>query len=915
VTSTSGGSFPGFDAVPVGARFYRADLHIHSYGGSSDVTDEAMTPAAIVAQALQRGISLIALTDHNSITNVGAVLEEAEKTGGAVVAVPGVEVTTSDGHVLVYCAPDRLDDLERWLNSLKWLQEDGGERYTRTTIDGVAQLTAAFGSICIPAHVGRKNTGFLTKAPHHESQAIFECREIRAVELDLPEHAAWFTPEDESEGHEQRAEYLQKRHAAFASSMSRPALARVLFSDAHDRAHIGKTRDGREKLTRFKMDTPSFEGLRAALLDPDARVVLEEPLPDRYPRIVGIRYIGGFLDGQEIAFAPNLTALIGGRGAGKSTALEALRCGCTGSWSEISGSDAWPESVQIEYVDPLGQAHLIQRDAATGAAYEILEGEAVPIDVPLEGYEQDRVADIIRSFEKEPLKLLMFFDQYLDTGSVQERLEELTDELDRNAEALLKVYNAPKELATARDRLKAVKNRIKVAEQSKAREALEFRRTLNAERQVRDTVRDELATLKASLEQTPTRLDLAAIAEQAGIENIETAAARTIMAGVDASEGEDNLRDLLAELASELASWRQAALSGYDAHRVRLDAVLARWDAREKRIEGRIQEIVGQLRAKGINPDLKTLNSLANEESQTQALIVQLARASTERVSLLKERDSLLKQLRKEQERLTTMRTSLGKRLAKKFAAAGVGFDVGIKFKEGEVVDLYESWLRARIVNRFFRGERVADFCRAIHPIDLAADVRVGRADRLLSLRDQRSATFFANKAEADEFIAMLAAAPGALFEAEALLRADRAEITLTVKDGTKTIPVKFKNLSFGQKAAILLGVVLFSDGLHPLVIDQPEDHLDSAFIYETVVRTLRQVKERRQVIVATHNANIAILGDAELLVPLRSWAGKGLIQDRGSVDGPKTRAQAVKTLEGGVEAYRRRGEMYGLNT
>jgi ABC-type lipoprotein export system ATPase subunit len=44
-------------------------------------------------------------------------------------------------------------------------------------------------------------------------------------------------------------------------------------------------------------------------------------------------------------------------------------------------------------------------------------------------------------------------------------------------------------------------------------------------------------------------------------------------------------------------------------------------------------------------------------------------------------------------------------------------------------------------------------------------------------------------------------------------------------------------------------------------VIDQPEDHLDSAFIYDAVVKTLRKVKERRQVIVATHNANIAVLG------------------------------------------------------
>ena len=93
----------------------------------------------------------------------------------------------------------------------------------------------------------------------------------------------------------------------------------------------------------------------------------------------------------------------------------------------------------------------------------------------------------------------------------------------------------------------------------------------------------------------------------------------------------------------------------------------------------------------------------------------------------------------------------------------------------------------------------------------------------------------------------------------------------------------------------------------------QPEDHLDSAFIYSAVVQTIREVKERRQIIVATHNANIAVLGDAELLVPLRSWQGRGKVVDRGSVDNPDSRDRACRILEGGRAAYQRRGQMYGF--
>ena len=72
--------------------------------------------------------------------------------------------------------------------------------------------------------------------------------------------------------------------------------------------------------------------------------------------------------------------------------------------------------------------------------------------------------------------------------------------------------------------------------------------------------------------------------------------------------------------------------------------------------------------------------------------------------------------------------------------------------------------------------------------------------------------------------------------------------------------------LSKGQKAtAILLLIMLEPEA--PLIIDQPEDDLDNRFITEGVVPMLRDAKPRRQFVMATHNANIPVLGDAELIV------------------------------------------------
>jgi ABC-type lipoprotein export system ATPase subunit len=75
-----------------------------------------------------------------------------------------------------------------------------------------------------------------------------------------------------------------------------------------------------------------------------------------------------------------------------------------------------------------------------------------------------------------------------------------------------------------------------------------------------------------------------------------------------------------------------------------------------------------------------------------------------------------------------------------------------------------------------------------------------------------------------------------------------------------------------------------------PLIIDQPEDDLDNAFIFSSVVATLRSIKERRQVILVTHNANIAVLGDSELILPMRRENDCGKAVQRGSIDNGATK-------------------------
>ncbi len=121
-----------------------------------------------------------------------------------------------------------------------------------------------------------------------------------------------------------------------------------------------------------------------------------------------------------------------------------------------------------------------------------------------------------------------------------------------------------------------------------------------------------------------------------------------------------------------------------------------------------------------------------------------------------------------------------------------------------------------------------------------------------------------------------------------------------------------FSKLSLGQQQSVLLALMLSSKSNAPLIIDQPEDNLDSEFIYHSLVPVLRMAKERRQIIVISHNANIAVLGDAEQIIILKSTAERGRIVSRGSIDDAETREAACNILEGAREAFERRATIYG---
>jgi hypothetical protein len=144
-------------------------------------------------------------------------------------------------------------------------------------------------------------------------------------------------------------------------------------------------------------------------------------------------------------------------------------------------------------------------------------------------------------------------------------------------------------------------------------------------------------------------------------------------------------------------------------------------------------------------------------------------------------------------------------------------------------------------------------------------------------------------------------------------------DFELNVKHGiSNEVTYRKRNeLSLGQRAVGMLLLILHGatelGETRPLLIDQPEDDLDNVYIYQTLVKEFQRLKKTRQLLIATHNPNIPIAGDAENILVLESDGDSGWVQNWGSIDREEIIKKVLQILEGDREAFMRRAWKYDL--
>lgn len=338
-----------------GARFLRADLHIHSFGefGSYDVTDHTMTPEAIVDKAIEKSLGIISITDHNEIQNVNTALNYAQ--GKPILVIPGIEVSTTQGHLLLYF--ETFKNLRDFFGKLT-ISED-----RKTCNQGIAEcldLANQHGGIGVLAHI-ELESGFEKTIGRFGPQIeeVLKQPNLKGLEISSKVSVDHYTDKD-TDDNRKRLIKLRREHLSLDVNIDLPKL---MSSDSHTLDKLGVNADGEKKLTRIKVDELNFHSFKIALLSHESRIRLEDLIPEQRPVLRSIKLDGGLLDNVQIDLSSNLTCIIGSRGAGKSTLLEAIReaSGNT-SKARVVDSDMWPQEIKLVYEDEAGQIIEFRRD-------------------------------------------------------------------------------------------------------------------------------------------------------------------------------------------------------------------------------------------------------------------------------------------------------------------------------------------------------------------------------------------------------------------------------------------------------------------------------------------------------------------------------------------------------------------------
>lgn len=947
-----------------GLRWLKCDLHMHNpldnnwTGQRCDCIDTMANQFAAACYAER--LDVIGMTSHSYCglqfySYLSKALQRLEiSTGHRITLFPGFEITTSVGlgvHFVCLFNPQttNIDHIiSRIGGNLSLIGTNESVRIQKNLKDILIDIQELNNGIVILPHVFSKH-GLLdgNTYPKEFMSIDFKLQNLYAVEVNKP--ISQMNPNFQKlfrSGKDCIEEW--KRDIPIATVMSSDCKQ----LNAKDENGYALPNSIGYRYTWIKMSLPSVESLKQAFLDHGSRISINDRSPsefNKYPYILSIKVENSkFLEDQEVFFSPSLNCIIGGRGSGKSSLLEYLRL----ALRKDSGNELRGDAKTKERIGRI--RNTLQYDNGSGKITVVWQGhEGVQETVvwnngqSLPSEQQEDVETFYKGlpasfFSQQQLTHMTAAEKYDDNKQQAQRLQDLIDgffpdkmrELDREEtsirQQISEAFEQQKHIKGIEKEISQLKQEYAMLEkQCNARQELQApaqRHQLLA--QERQRLSELLSSPFKPWEQWLIDTERNSANRVAGLQN---------KAQLEIQYPHENeilyadifINSCIADTAKNISAWI-VKFNNDVQHYINSEP----WPAIFEELNSSNAEFKAKLAEKGLTEaDIAHLQDLLENKKKYENLINEKQLAMDERKKSAPSPELLLSSIyhiwnqqfmiRKEAVTMANKHTSGGQE-SYKVIEVTVDYQADNKdfLEQWETltpdkrVKLGMAWVSIgnKIFSTYLQQRLIPD------NIVLSGNPQIlynSPWEIIQQALNENNIAMIANwigRVEPDLpglFISHLSSRQEDWEKLRSTRIKDAVDLTLYRSDLSAAGMISKSTLSDGQRNTAALVLLLSQAETGPLIIDQPEEELDSEFIYNELLPLIRDKKEKRQLIFATHNANLPVNGDSELVYAFEARENKGKCLAQGGTDRKDVADAILKIMEGSAEAFRRRKNKY----
>lgn len=923
-----------------GSKWYKCDLHLHTVA-SKCFQDQSITAKQWVNRAIEQGLNCVAVTDHNTGISVDTIKNAAEDTN--LIVFPGVEITcdTSKIHLLIIFDVNKSSsDIRDFLVRADIRAEDFGTQTAATSksIFEIAELAQRDGGIVIPAHIDEYNgLESVSVANLEKLYTEFNIKAVQVVHSDFLDSS--FNTTNNLGIKEKLNEYYGNPTPPIEETTIKnwytpvkiakdKNLAILTFSDnphelknsKHGLWGIG------QRFTWIKMDEEvNLESLRQAFLLHELRIKNDfnsDPIPYKLPNlwIKSLSITNITITESDIPFKinfnPQMNTIIGGRGSGKSSILRILR-GLFNKTIDLSDLKELLDDHNSFYKkesgrpkkgilkdDTILEVEIIRNsDLHKITATNIINSSSQTIKI--EKLNQDGVWEEITDdsyidfFEFEHYSQKQIYEIAQEPNALRERID--------NAIPEIKTIKIEREIAKKQfleksaairtsdsilankgkveTKIKDIELNIQKLKESGISELIETNQNfINQKKQLLDfyqLIQEKEKLLENVLEDF--------IIDDIELQNYKKEYTLEISESTEkVVKGISKVKENIVKLKEDIINLKEKFIE---------DINNSLWKTEEIQNASQLKSKKEELQANGLDI-INNFEKYNKEKSDLEKQLSDIVIQSSARVKEIEDKEKYLNEYKILTKEITAKRREFLNEIV-------TGDKVKVSIKPFRNRSEFESKIR-----KLFQREGDTYQTDIDKLLDLSFNGNVENKiqefrETILKVRNGGNNVL----ALSGHFINFVKTMNDAqIDELQIILPEDEIEIQYK-----PTSSAAFKSLSTasaGQKTTAILTFIL-SYGNLPLILDQPEDDLDNRLVYELIVDRLKIAKDKRQLIIVTHNANIPVNGDSELIISMNSESKYLNLLYEGTVDKNYIKKEICDVMEGGETAFEMRSLRY----